>query len=103
MTQPPLKNTPPSKAVDLSEDEFNDVYSLLKMCLAAEMGIDDKAIPDGEEFASSCQRIVNAGAIPGDNRAYDMSRGFIPLYERLHSAKDAPLKKDGSTVYRVEF
>jgi hypothetical protein len=103
MTQPPLKDTPPPQAVELSEDEFNDVYDLLKMCLAAEMGIDDKKIPDGEEFADSCQRIVNAGAKPDDNKTYDMNRGFIPLYQRLHDAKDAPLKKEGGTVYRVEF
>jgi hypothetical protein len=103
MTHSPLKSTPPTKAVDLSEDEFNDVYDLLKMCLAAEMGIDDKAVPDGEEFANSCQRIVNAGATPGDNKVYDMSHGFIPLYQRLYNAKDAPLKQEGGTVYRVEF
>ena len=40
------------ESVELSEDEFRDVYSLLKMCLAVEMGIDEKSlVVDGELVA----------------------------------------------------
>ena len=60
MTEAPLNN-PSANTVDLAEDEFQDVYKLLKMCLASEMGIDVDAVPDGEPFVKSCQHILSTG------------------------------------------
>jgi hypothetical protein len=32
-----------------------------------------------------------------------MSKGFVPLFERLHNAKDSPVTTEKGLVYRVEF
>ena len=89
--------------VDLSEDEYREVFSLLKMCLAAEMGVNENSAPDGDSFIKSCQHILNAGQINGEKKLYDMSRGFVPLFERLYNARNSPVKTSKGLTYRVEF
>ena len=96
-------NHSPVNSVELNEEEFKDVYELLRMCLVAEMGIDDKNIPDGDPFLKSCQRILEARVDETGNKHYDMSRGFVPLFERLHNAKDSPVTRNNGVFYRVEF
>jgi hypothetical protein len=103
MTKAP-PNSIPENVVDLSEDEFKEVYTLLKMCLAVEMGIDEKQVPDGEPFVNSCQRILNASDDRDDvKKHYDMSHGFVPLFERLNNARNSPLTTQSGVVYRVTF
>jgi hypothetical protein len=91
-----------SNAVELSEKEFQDVYSLLKMCLAVEMGIDEKAIVDGTEFLASCERIL-LSRTDNPTLVSDMKRGFVPLFERLSEAGKTPVTTGKGKVYRVEF
>jgi len=102
MPQTPTNRTP-QNSVELSEDEFKEVYSLLKMCLAAEMGVDENSVPDGDPFIKSCQRILTAGNVTEAKKKYDMGKGFVPLFERLNSARNTPVKTDDGVVYRVEF
>ena len=102
MPQTPTNNQP-QNSVELSETEFREVYSLLKMCLAAEMGVDEKSVPDGDPFISSCHRILTAGTMQEGKKKHDMSRGFVPLFERLHNARNSPVKTNDGLVYRVEF
>ena len=90
------------ESVELSEDEFRDVYSLLKMCLAVEMGIDEKSLVDDGELVASCERILNTGR-EDSQRASDMKRGFVPLFERLNEAGRAPVTTGTGRVYRIDF
>jgi hypothetical protein len=73
------------------------------MCLASEMGIDVEAVPDGEPFVKSCQHILNTRDNSDEHKYYDMSRGFVPLFERLNNARNTPRKTEEGVVYRVEF
>jgi|GEM_PF-4831271 len=100
--QVPL-NSSPKHTVELSEDEFNDVYVLLKTCIAAEMGLDDDSIPDGKEFINSCMNILGTSHASHSTTISDMQRGFIPLFERLFNAKDSPVSTEDGVVYRVTF
>jgi len=97
----PLNNQP-NRSVELAEDEFNDVYALLKTCIASEIGIDSATIPDGEEFVNSCQRILGSGNTR-PNLVSDMHRGFLPLFERLYTAKSSPVNTEAGVFYRVTF
>jgi hypothetical protein len=97
-----LSEQNPLGAVELSEREFHDVYSLLRMCLTAEMGIDEKVVSDGKTLLESCERILLART---DNPTLvsDMKRGFVPLFERLMRAGTSPVTTEAGKVYRVEF
>jgi hypothetical protein len=90
-------------SVELSEKEFEEVYALLKMCLAAEIGVDEKSVTDGDAFIKSCEQILSITAEVEDRKHYDMSHGFVPLFERLHNVRHAPVKTDTGTIYRVDF
>jgi hypothetical protein len=102
-----MTNTPPNSQfanfVELTQEEFDDVYKLLKLCLAAEMGIDAKQVPDGTPFIDSCRSILNTAKKVDDGTSYDMRHGFVPLFERLHNVKNSPVTKNDGVVYRVEF
>lgn len=74
----------------------------MKMCIAAEMGIDEEQVPDGEPFIKSCRKILSTGK-PESTKYFDMSKGFVPLFERLSDAKNAPVKTQDGTFYQVEF
>jgi len=89
--------------VELTQEEFEDVYKLLKLCLAAEMGIDVKKVPDGDPFIHSCRSILNTGKGVDNGTSYDMKHGFVPLFERLHNVKNSPVMKNDGVFYRVEF
>lgn len=95
-------NSHKARSVELAEEEFNDVYSLLKMCIASEIGIDNEPATDGEEFVRSCQRILDS-AQSRTNVTSDMQRGFLPLFERLYNAKSSPVSTNAGVVYRVNF
>lgn len=102
MTNPP-QNSSSTNTVELTEEEFEDVYKLLKLCLAAEMGIDVKNVPDGEPFIHSCHNILSTGKGVDNGTSYDMRHSFVPLFERLHSVKHSPVTKNDGVFYRVEF
>ena len=93
----------PLGIVDLAEEEFDDVYSLLKTCIALEMGIDPKRVPDGEPFMKSCRRILEEAERDSGTLMEDMGRGFVPLFERLSAAKSSPDVRKEGVFYRVEF
>lgn len=88
--------------VELEASEFAEVYALLKTCITAEMGLEASEEIDGEQLVNSCHRILDRG-LPCENQHYDMSRGFVPLFERLHNAKGSPVNTDDGLVYRVSF
>jgi len=89
-------------SVELSESEYREVHSLLRMCLAAEMGIDGNSVVDDQELVHSCERILNGGG-EDSVHASDMKRGFVPLFARLNEAGKSPLATNSGIVYRIEF
>ncbi len=87
-------------AVELPEAEFRRVYRTLRNCLAREMDVDTV---DGDDatFLRTCQSALD-GTIR-DERYFHFSRGFLPLFERLHEASARPRRRGGDVVYRVTF
>ncbi len=96
-------NNPESRTVDLSEDEFNDIYCLLKTCISAEMGLESHREVDGAEFVKSCTRILESGRPNHSRTRQDLERGFVPLLERLYNAKSSPVMTNDGVFYRVIF
>ena len=99
----PTKHHPEYNIVELTQEEFEDVYSLLKLCLASEMGIDVRHVPDGDPFIRSCHNILDDTWKIDNGTTYDMRHGFVPLFERLHNVKNSPVRKNDGVFYRLEF
>jgi hypothetical protein len=72
----------------------------LRNCLAREMDVDTVA-GDDATFLRTCQSALD-GTIR-DERYFHFSRGFLPLFERLHEASARPRRRGGDVVYRVTF
>lgn len=96
-------NSTQSRTVELSEDEFNDIYTLLETCIKVEMGVPENEENDCKEFVRSCTRILNSASDRPAKVRHDMQRGFIPLLERLYSAKSSPVRTNDGVYYRINF
>ena len=103
MINTPHSSSASSNVVELTKDEFDEVYKLLKLCLAAEIGVDVRKVPDGDPFINSCRNILNSANAVDNGTSYDMKHGFVPLFERLHNVKDSPVETNDGVFYRVEF
>ena len=103
MINTPDRSSASPNVVELTKEEFDEVYKLLKLCLAAEIGVDIKNVPDGDPFIDSCRNILNSAGDVDNGTSYDMKHGFVPLFERLHNVKDSPVRTNDGVFYRVEF
>lgn len=95
----------PHRVVELEANEFADIYARLRATLLDFLGESHGSSLEGPELVVACR--AKLARVRRSNSTFDLAKGFLPLYERLYTARENPAKRglNGSarTVYHVSF
>ena len=87
--------------VELSTEEFFNIYDGVKETLLSEIGPRSDTV-EGSTLVDLCESSLNQEANPP--KYFDFHFGFIPLYEALHEAKqEGQAESSDGSVYKVRF